>query len=112
MGAADGSNVANQFVEVLAAAGVKRAYGVAAMAEAVGIRGIRIEDLGWYRSSTEHDGPALVDAVVNRSELAVPPPSRWITMEMAKGFTLYMAKAVISGRVEKVIDPARTNMWR
>ena len=39
-----------------------------------------------------HDGPVLVDAVVNRTELAMPPS---ITLEMAKGFTLYMVKAVI-----------------
>jgi pyruvate dehydrogenase (quinone) len=32
----------------------------------------------------------LVDAVVNRTELAMPPS---ITLEMAKGFTLYMVKA-------------------
>jgi pyruvate dehydrogenase (quinone) len=31
----------------------------------------------------------LVDAVVNRQELAMPPS---ITAEMAKGFTLYMVK--------------------
>ena len=36
-----------------------------------------------------HDGPVLVDAVVNRSELAMPPS---VTMEMAKGFTLYMVR--------------------
>ena len=35
----------------------------------------------------------LVDAVVNRSELAMPPA---ITVEMAKGFSLYMVKAVMS----------------
>lgn len=73
--------VADQFVEILAAAGVKRIYG---------------------------DGPVLVDAVVNRTELAMPPS---ITMEMAKGFTLYMVKAVMSGRADEVIDLARTNLW-
>jgi len=56
-----------------------------------------------------HNGPVLVDAVVNRTELAVPPS---MTMEMAKGFTLYMVKAVISGRADEVVDLARTNLWR
>jgi hypothetical protein len=37
----------------------------------------------------------LVEAVVNRAKLAMPPS---ITLEMAKGFTLYMVKAVIGGR--------------
>ncbi len=38
------------------------------------------------------------------------PPS--ITLEMAKGFTLYMVKAVIGGRTDEVIDLAKTNLWR
>jgi pyruvate dehydrogenase (quinone) len=33
-------------------------------------------------------------------------------MSLAKGFTLYMVKAVISGRADEVIDLARTNLWR
>jgi pyruvate dehydrogenase (quinone) len=56
-----------------------------------------------------HDGPDLVDAVVNRTELAMPPS---ITMEMAKSFTLYMVKAVMNGRADEVIDLARSNLWR
>jgi pyruvate dehydrogenase (quinone) len=31
---------------------------------------------------------------------------------MAKGFTLYMLKAVISGHSDEVIDLAKTNLWR
>jgi pyruvate dehydrogenase (quinone) len=85
----------------------------AAMAETVGVRGIRIEDPGEVEAgiaaALAHQGPVLVDAVVNRTELAMPPS---ITMEMAKGFTLYMVKAVISGRADEVIDLARTNLWR
>ena len=85
----------------------------AAMAEAVGIRGIRIEDAADVGQSIAdalaHDGPVLVDVVVNRQELAVPPK---ITAEMAKGFTLYMVKAVMSGRGDEVFDLARTNLWR
>ena len=38
------------------------------------------------------------------------PPS--ITLEMAKGFTLYMVKALISGRGDEVVDLARSNLWR
>ncbi len=56
-----------------------------------------------------HNGPVLVDAVVNRTELAMPPA---VTLEMAKGFTLYMVKAVMSGRGDQLIDLARTNLWR
>jgi pyruvate dehydrogenase (quinone) len=85
----------------------------AAMAEAVGVRGIRIEDPSEVEegiaTALAHNGSVLVDAVVNRTELAMPPS---ITVEMAKGFTLYMVKAVMSGRGDEVIDLARTNLWR
>jgi pyruvate dehydrogenase (quinone) len=85
----------------------------AAMAEAVGIRGIRIEDPAevsdGVATALAHDGPVLVDAVVNRTELAMPPS---VTVEMAKGFTLYMVKAVMSGRGDEVIDLAKSNLWR
>ena len=85
----------------------------AAMAEAMGIRGIRLEDPAKVNegiaAALAHDGPLLVDAVVNRTELAMPPA---ITVEMAKGFSLYMVKAVLNGRADEVIDLARTNVWR
>ena len=35
-----------------------------------------------------------------------------VTVEMAKGFTLFMVKAVMSGRGDEVIDLARSNLWR
>jgi pyruvate dehydrogenase (quinone) len=84
----------------------------AAMAEAVGVRGIRLEDPGDVESgiadALAHKGPVLVDAVVSRMVLPIPPS---ITVEMAKGFTLYMVKAVIGGRGEDLIDLAETNLW-
>ena len=83
------------------------------MAEAVGVRGIRLEDPAdvedGIAAALAHDGPVLVDAVVSRTELAMPPA---VTMEMAKGFTLYMVKAVMSGRGDEMIDLAKTNLWR
>ncbi|HAP13998.1 MAG TPA: ubiquinone-dependent pyruvate dehydrogenase, partial [Afipia sp.] len=85
----------------------------AVMAEAVGIRGIRLEDPSEVEQgiaeALAYDGPVLIDAVVSRTELAMPPS---ITIEMAKGFSLYMAKAIISGRADEVIDLAKTNLWR
>jgi pyruvate dehydrogenase (quinone) len=51
----------------------------------------------------------LVDAVVSWTELAMPPA---VIMEMAKGFTLYMVKAVMSGRGDELLELARTNLWR
>ena len=85
----------------------------AAMAEAVRVHGIRLEDPAevdaGIAAAFALEGPVLVDAVVNRTELAMPPS---VTIEMAKGFTLYMVKAVINGRADEVIDLARTNLWR
>lgn len=85
----------------------------AAMAEAIGIKGIRIEDPADVESgiaaALAHAGPVLVDAVVARTELPVPPA---ISLEMAKGFSLYMLKAVFSGRGDELIDLAHTNLWR
>lgn len=85
----------------------------AAMAEAAGVRGIRLEDPSkvdeGITEALAHNGPVLIDAVVNRTELAMPPS---ITVEMAKGFSLYMVKAIMNGRVDEVIDLAKTNLWR
>ena len=85
----------------------------AAMAEAAGIRGIRIEDPEKVNegiaAALAHDGPVVVDAVVARTELAMPPS---ITVEMAKEFSLYMVKAIINGRTDEIIDLAKTNLWR
>jgi pyruvate dehydrogenase (quinone) len=85
----------------------------AAMAEAVGVKGVRIEDPADVEEklaeALAHPGPVLVDAVVNRMELAMPPK---VTAEMAKGFTLYMAKAVLNGRCDEIVELARSNLLR
>ncbi|WP_454634004.1 ubiquinone-dependent pyruvate dehydrogenase [Bradyrhizobium cenepequi] len=85
----------------------------AAMAEATGIKGIRIEDPAEVESKlTEafaHPGPVVIDAVVDRMELAMPPK---VTTEMAKGFTLYMVQAVLNGRGDEIVALARTNLLR
>jgi pyruvate dehydrogenase (quinone) len=85
----------------------------AAMAQAVGIKGIRIEDpaevADKLAEALAHPGPVLVDAVVNRMELTMPPK---VTLEMAKGFSLYMLKAVFSGRGDEVLELGETNLLR
>ena len=100
--------VAGLFADSLAAPGVKRVCGIVGD----GLNGItdsirRQGKIEWLH--VRHGGPVLVDAVVNRSELAMPPS---VTLEMAKGFTLYMVKAVMNGRGDEVIDLARSNLWR
>jgi pyruvate dehydrogenase (quinone) len=85
----------------------------AAMAESIGVRGIRLEDPGdvegGLAAALAHDGPVLIDAVVSRMVLPVPPS---ITVEIAKGFSLYMLKAVMAGRGDELVDLARTNLWQ
>ncbi len=85
----------------------------AKMAEAIDIRGIRVEDPAEVpfavSAAFDHDGPVLIDAVVNRQELAMPPK---IQFEQAKGFSLYMIKAIFSGRGDEVLDLAASNLWR
>jgi pyruvate dehydrogenase (quinone) len=56
-----------------------------------------------------HDGPVLVEVLVNRQELSMPPT---ISLEQALGFSLYMIRAVLSGRGDEVIDLAKTNLIR
>jgi pyruvate dehydrogenase (quinone) len=85
----------------------------AAMARAIGIHGIRLESPDQIRDgiaeALAHDGPVLIDAVVSRNELAMPPA---ITAEMAKGFSLYMLRAVMNGRADEIVELAAENLWR
>src|SRR6201993_5364623 len=80
----------------------------AAMAESIGVRGIRLEDPGDVESGVAealaHDGPVLIDAVVSRMVLPIPPS---ITADTARGFTLYMLKAVMGGRGDDLVDLAK-----
>jgi pyruvate dehydrogenase (quinone) len=46
---------------------------------------------------------------VHRQELSMPPT---ITLDQAPGFSLYMMRAVLSGRGDEVIDLARINLFR
>jgi len=57
----------------------------------------------------KYDGPALVEALVSRQELSMPPT---ITAEQVKGFSLFALKAVLSGRGEEILDLARVNVFR
>jgi pyruvate dehydrogenase (quinone) len=83
----------------------------AAMAEAMGIKGVRVEDPaqleGALSEALSHDGPALVDVVSARQELVMPPKA---TLDQALHFGLFMAKAVMDGRAGELIDLARVNL--
>lgn len=83
----------------------------AAMARGAGIFAKRVEDPaeldGAMREWLAHDGPALLDVVSARQELAMPPK---IGVEQAAGFGLWLIKAVIDGRGRDIVDLAQTNL--
>jgi pyruvate dehydrogenase (quinone) len=83
------------------------------LADAAGILGLRAERPEQVKpmlnQALEHNGPALVDVVVNPQELLIPPT---INLEQIRGFTLYMIKAVLNGRADEIIDLAKTNLFR
>jgi pyruvate dehydrogenase (quinone) len=85
----------------------------AAMAQAMGIKGVRIEkpqDLeAGLVEAFKHDGPALIDVVSARQELAMPPKA---TAEQAYNFGLFTIKAVLDGRAKQLIDLAKVNLLR
>jgi len=85
----------------------------AKMAEAVGLRGLRAETpeqvVPMIEQALKHDGPALVEVLVSRQELSMPPT---ITVDQAKGFSLFMLRAVLSGRGDEIVDLARVNVFR
>jgi len=85
----------------------------AKIAEGAGLLGLTPETpdqvAPMIAQALEYDGPALVEIPVSRQELSVPPT---ITYEQAKGFSLYMLRAVLNGRSDEVLDLAETNLMR
>ena len=83
------------------------------IAEGAGLLGLRAETPTQVEpmiaQALKHDGPALVEVLVSRQELSMPPT---ITYEQAKGFSLFMMKAVLNGRGDEIIDLARVNLLR
>ena len=79
----------------------------AKVAEASGLLGLRVDAPADVRPALRralaHPGPALVEVMVNRQELSIPPT---VTLAQAKGFSLYMLRAVLSGRGDEVLDLA------
>jgi pyruvate dehydrogenase (quinone) len=85
----------------------------AKLAESANILGIQVSDPEQLRPALmkafAHDGPALVEVIVHRQELSMPPT---ISAEQALGFSLYMVRAVMNGRGDEIIDLAKTNVLR
>ncbi|MFD2721533.1 ubiquinone-dependent pyruvate dehydrogenase [Hymenobacter monticola] len=114
------NNSALSFVELeMKAAGILE-YGTeldnpdfGAVAEAAGLKGFRVSDPAnlesVLREALAHDGPALVDAVVKRQELSIPPS---IELKQAQGFGLYALKALMNGKGSELLELAKTNLFR
>jgi pyruvate dehydrogenase (quinone) len=85
----------------------------AKLAEAAGLLGLTAETPDQVRpmiaQALQHDGPALVEVLVSRHELSMPPT---ITLEQAKGFGLFALRAVLSGRGDEIVDLAKVNLLR
>jgi pyruvate dehydrogenase (quinone) len=84
----------------------------AKVAEAMGAKGIRIEEPGDVRDALSDalaykNGPVVVDAVVDPFALAMPSH---VPLHTVKGFTLSVAKQVLNGRMDSVIRTMERNI--
>ena len=81
------------------------------IAKGAGIWSVRVEESeqleNALREAFAHKGPAVVDVVTSKHELAMPPT---IELSQAKGFSLYMLRAILSGRGDEIVELARTNL--
>jgi pyruvate dehydrogenase (quinone) len=84
----------------------------ARVAEAMGAKGIRLEEPADVHDALSEalsytDGPVVVDAVVDPFALSLPSH---VPFHTAKGYTLSMAKQVLSGRMDSVIKTIERNV--
>jgi pyruvate dehydrogenase (quinone) len=84
----------------------------AKVAEAMGAKGIRLEEPGDVREGLSEalayrDGPVVVDAVVDPYALSLPSH---VPFHAAAGFTLSLAKQVLNGKMDSVIKTLERNV--
>jgi pyruvate dehydrogenase (quinone) len=84
----------------------------ARVAEAMGAKGIRLEEPADVRDAlgealSHKDGPVVVDAVVDPMALSLPSH---VPFHTAKGYTLSLAKQVLNGRIDSVIKTIERNV--
>ena len=84
----------------------------AAVAEAMGAKGIRIEEPDTVREGltevlAHKSGPVVLDAVVDPYALSLPSHVPFHTI---KGYTLSVAKQVLTGRMDAVIKAMEHNV--
>jgi pyruvate dehydrogenase (quinone) len=84
----------------------------ARVAEAMGAKGIRLEEPGDVKEALAEalaykDGPVVVDAVVDPYALSLPSH---VPLHTAAGYTLSLAKQVLAGRFDDVIKTIERNV--
>ena len=84
----------------------------AKVAEAMGAKGIRIEEPGDLREGlaaalSHKGGPVVVDAVVDPYALSLPAH---VPFHVAESFTLSLAKQVLNGKMDSVIKTIERNI--
>jgi pyruvate dehydrogenase (quinone) len=84
----------------------------ARVAEAMGAKGIRLEEPGDVKDALREalsykDGPVVVDAVVDPFALSLPSH---VPFHTAAGYTLSLAKQVLAGRFDDVIKTMERNV--
>jgi pyruvate dehydrogenase (quinone) len=84
----------------------------AKVADAMGAKGIRIEEPGDVREGlaealAHKGGPVVVDAVVDPFALSLPSH---VPFHTAKGFTLSFAKQVLTGKMDAVVKAVERNV--
>jgi pyruvate dehydrogenase (quinone) len=83
----------------------------AKLADACGIFGRNVEEPAELedaiRAALDHPGPALVAVKVAPQELSMPPT---IDFEQAKGFGMYLIKAMLNHRGNEIVDLVKTNL--
>ncbi|GAA1391433.1 pyruvate dehydrogenase [Luteococcus peritonei] len=83
----------------------------AAVAEAIGIKGIRVErgeDLQQaYADAFAHNGPVLVEIITDPNALSIPPD---VTLDQVYGFATAMSRTVLNQGAGEVVKMARSNL--
>ena len=116
--------VADQFAEVLAAAGVKRIYSIVGdslngLTDSLRRQGkiewihVRHEEVAAFAAGAEaHLTGDLAVCAGSCGPGNLHLINGLFDCHRSRGFTLYMVKAILSSKGDEVIDLARTNLWR
>lgn len=82
-----------------------------AIAQAMGMQGFSVNNPNELESVLEHgfatEGPVLISVKTNPNSLAMPPKVEFSQM---KGFAKSMSKLILNGKIDTVIDTARSNI--